>query len=38
MPLVLELCLEVEEQFEAWAAQQGEAVQHEARTVYLEAR
>jgi hypothetical protein len=37
MPLMLELCPEAEEQFEAWAAQQGEAVQQDARTVYLEA-
>jgi predicted HTH domain antitoxin len=34
MPLVLQLPPEEEAQFEAWAAQQGEAVQQDARTVY----
>jgi predicted HTH domain antitoxin len=34
MPLVLELPPEGEKQFEAWAAQQGEAVQQDAHIVY----
>jgi predicted HTH domain antitoxin len=34
MPLVLSLPPEEEAQFEAWAAQQGEAIQRDARTVY----
>src|SRR5262245_27287846 len=37
MPLVLQLPSEEEKQFEAWAAQQGEAVQRDARTVYTSA-
>jgi len=34
MPLVLELPPEEEKQFEAWAAQHGEAIQQDARAVY----
>jgi predicted HTH domain antitoxin len=34
MPFVLALPPEEEEQFEAWAAQQGEAIQRDARAVY----
>jgi predicted HTH domain antitoxin len=34
MPLVLSLPPEEEAQFEAWAAQQGEAIQQDARAVY----